>query len=259
MTRVTKKQLALLRSLDTRRGRDETGLFLAEGLRLCAEMASAGAPAELVLTTEAARAKPEVAAVLARFEAAGTAVVLGEPHDVERVSDTVHSQGIVAAARRRETSPEALSFGARAVVVALDAVADPGNVGTVIRTAAWFGADAVLAGRGGADPLNPKVVRATMGGIFHLPVCRDVDLGAALPALRRAGFRIAAADVDGAPEWRSWAASPRVALLLGGEARGIEPSLLAQADVRIAIPRRGAGESLNVAVTAGILLASAER
>jgi TrmH family RNA methyltransferase len=257
MPRITKRQLAMLRSLDTRKGRDETGLFLVEGVRLCAEMAGAGLPAELVLVAEEARDKPEVAALAARLAAAGAEVVEAPLSDVERVSDTVQSQGFLAAARRRETPPQDLRYGERAVVVALDGVADPGNAGTVIRTAAWFGAAAVLLGHGGVDPLNPKVVRATMGGLFHLPVCGDVDLPAALAALRGEGFRIVAAAMDGAPDWRGWRATPRCALLLGSEARGIDPALLALADRRVTVPRHGAGDSLNVAVTAGILLADA--
>lgn len=255
MARITRRQLAELRSLDTRKGRDETGLFLVEGLRLCAEMADARFKAEIVLVAEEAKSKPEVAALAARLADAGAEVVEAPMSEIERVSDTVTCQGIVAAARRTDTAPETLRFGERAVVVALDGVSDPGNAGTVIRTAAWFGAAAVLFGKGCVDPLNPKVVRATMGGLFHVPVCRDADLAAALAKLRRNGFNATAATMDGAPEWRGWSAAPRSALLLGSEAHGIDPALLGLCDRRITIPRRGAGESLNVAVTAGILLA----
>ena len=256
MTHISRRQLALLRGLDTRKGREETGLFLVEGVRLCGEMADAGVAAELVLVAEEARDKPEVAALTARLAGTGAEVVEAPLSEVGRVGDTVNCQGIVAAARRREVAPEALRFGERAVVVALDGVGDPGNAGTVIRTAAWFGAAAVLLGRGCVDMWNPKVVRATMGGIFHLPVCGDVDLPAVLSALRRDGFAVVAATMDGTPEWRGWRGTPRCALLLGSEAHGIGPELLGLADRRVTVPRRGAGDSLNVAVTAGILLAN---
>lgn len=256
MARITRRQLAELRSLDTRKGRDETGLFLIEGLRLCAEMTAARLKAEIALVAEEAQSKPEIAVLAARMAAAGAEVVEAPMSEVERVSDTVNCQGIVAAARWTDTAPDALRFGERAVLVALDGVSDPGNAGTVIRTAAWFGAAAVLFGKGCVDPLNPKVVRATMGGLFHMPVCRDADLPSALAGLRKAGFTVTGATMDGAPNWKGWSAAPRSALLLGSEAHGVDPALLKLCDRRITIPRRGAGESLNVAVTAGILLAN---
>lgn len=256
MARMTKRQLTMLRSLDTRKGRDETGLFLVEGLRLCAEMSAARFKAELVLVADEARGKPDVAALAARLAAGGAEVVEAPMSEVERVSETVTCQGIVAAARWRDVEPAAVRFGERAMVAVLDNVSDPGNAGTVIRTAAWFGAAAVLLGKGCVDPLNPKVVRATMGGLFHLPVCRDVALASALPELRKQGFAVVAATMDGSQEWKGWASAPRSALLLGSEAHGVDPALLPLADRRVTIPRRGAGESLNVAVTAGILLAN---
>ena len=111
-------------------------------------------------------------------------------------------------------------------MLALDGVSDPGNVGTVIRTAAWFGVSAVLLGEGCADLLNPKTVRATMGGIFQLPICRDVKLEDESARLKRLGFRVTAATMDGSPDWPGWAKNPRSALILGSEARGVSEELL---------------------------------
>ena len=145
----------------------------------------------------------------------------------------------------------------RAVAVALDGVSDPGNVGTVVRTAAWFGVAAVLLGKRCADLLNPKTVRATMGGLFHVPVCRNVDLSDALTRLRKRGFTVTVAAADGSPVWLSWAAGPWSVLVLGNEARGVSGRLRGLADKTVAIARTGKGESLNVAVTAGIFLSAA--
>jgi TrmH family RNA methyltransferase len=256
--KLTRQQRTMLRSLDTRKGRDETGLFLVEGVRLCEELLQAGLPVEMAVLAEGAGADERRAAVAAGFAARGVPVLETPPGDFERISDTVTSQGILAAAMWADRRVSSLRFGPRAVAVALDGVSDPGNAGVMIRTAAWFGASAVLLGCGCADLLNPKTVRSTMGGIFHLPICRDVVLSDALPRLKEQGFSIVATTMTGSPDWRSWSAAPRSVLLLGSEARGVSQQLLRLADRQVTIPRRGAGESLNVAVSAGILLAATE-
>jgi TrmH family RNA methyltransferase len=243
---AARRQLAMLRSLRTRKGRDETGLFLVEGVRLCSELIPAKARVEIVLVAEGQDKSGALGKQAALLASAGAEIIETPLRDFERISDTVNSQGILAAAR----------WGDRATVLALDGVSDPGNVGTVIRTAAWFGVSAVFLGEGCADLLNPKTVRATMGGIFQLPICRDVNLMDESVRLKRLGFRVTAATMDGSPDWSGWAKNPRSALILGGEARGVSEELRRLADERITIPRRGAGESLNVAVSAGILLST---
>ncbi len=254
--KATRKQLSLLRSLATRKGRRETGMYLIEGARLCDEFLSAGLPCSYLLVDEGRADEPGVHRLAERFAETGAMVICAPAHEVGRVADTVTSQGLVAAAPWEELSPDSLRFGKRAVVVALDGVADPGNVGAIIRTAAWFGVSAVLLGEGCADALNPKTVRATMGGLFYLSICRQAPLAETLTALKAEGFRIVAAEPGSEAAWRSWAETPHTALVLGNEARGLTPGLRHLADRRVGIPRIGRGESLNVAVTAGILLSA---
>jgi TrmH family RNA methyltransferase len=253
---ATRRQLAMLRSLRTRKGRDESGLFLIEGVRLCSELIPAKVRVEFALVAEGQDKSGALRRVSEALAAGGTQVIETPLRDFERISDTVASQGILAAARWEELAPEALRFAERATVLALDGVSDPGNVGTVIRTAAWFGVSAVLLGEGCADLLNPKTVRATMGGIFQLPICRDVKLKDESARLKQLGFHLTAATMDGSPDWSAWAKNPKSALILGSEARGVSEELRSLADQRITIQRRGVGESLNVAVSAGILLSA---
>jgi TrmH family RNA methyltransferase len=255
--RATKRQLAMLRSLATRKGRRETGLFLLEGVRLCGEAFEADVAVELVLVPSELNSDTEAARIALAMEARGAEMVHAPASQLKKISDTVTPQDVLAAARRREPKTADIDFSERARVVALDRVGDPGNVGTIIRTAAWFGFAAVLLGRDCADALNPKVVRASMGGLFYLPVVRDVPLHQALKDLDRKGFTLTAAVLDGDEDYMSWAGPRRSLLLLGSEARGIEDDLLARAHQRIAIPRCGKGDSLNVAVTAAILMAAA--
>jgi len=256
MIKASKRELGLLRSLRTRKVRRETGLFLVEGLRLCSDLADAGLPIEWVVVDSSRVADPRVAPLLERFTEVGVAVTSAPDYEIQRVSDTVHSQGVVAAAHWADVSLENLCLAPRAVLLALDRVSDPGNVGTVIRTAAWFGASAVLLGENCADLLNPKTVRATMGGLFHLPVIRNVHLPAAIKALKEESFTVNVASADGANDWASWTEKQRALLVLGNEAEGVGRDVRVLADRILAIPKHGKGESLNVAVSAGIFLSA---
>ncbi len=258
--RATRKQLAVLRSLRRRKGRREAGLFLVEGLRLCEELSRtkrrAGVAVESVLLSEEHAQGDKLGRLAWTFRETGVPVLTAPAHEVQRISDTKHSQGVLAAARWCDTPLGAVSFSERAIIVALDRVSDPGNVGTTIRTAAWFRASAVLLGEGCADLLNAKTVRATMGGLFHLPVCRGLSLADALDRLHRLGFSVTVAATDGSPDWRAWATPRRSVLVLGSEAHGVSGEVRERADRVFAIPRRGAGESLNVAVSAGVFLSA---
>jgi TrmH family RNA methyltransferase len=222
----------------------------------------AGAPLVEVLAGMEADADPRVAALLAAAAASGVPVYLAPAHDLARVSDAQTAQGVVAVARTvvadLDAEPAALA-GATAVLV-LDGVQDPGNAGTVVRTAAWFGAGAVLAGPGTADLEGPKAVRAAMGGLWDLRLARTADLARALDALRAAGLALYGADLAGAPA-AGWRPAGPAALVLGSEAHGLSEAARARLDgaVRIDAPRAGGGrargvESLNVSVAAGVLL-----
>jgi len=254
---ATNRQLALLRSLRSAKGRRESGLFLVEGLRLCDELARSGFPTELVVMAEGRAAEPCCRALMERFRRKGATVAVAPDRRVERISDTVHGQGVLAAARWKDRDLADLPLPAGARVLALDRVSDPGNAGTIVRTAAWFGAAAVILGEGCADLLNPKTVRATMGGLFHLPVFRNVALGQAARLLKEdRGCAVFVAGTAGDPTWWRWVESARSLLVLGSEAHGVGEEIRALAEKEFSIPRLGRGESLNVAVAAGVFLSA---
>ena len=256
LKKATKRQLAMLRALRGKKERTRTGLFLVEGVRLCEELADTGLEVESILVSEERLKDERCGAVIDGLESVGAEVFEATEWQVEKVSDTVHCQGILAAARWRDQALADVALPEKARILALDAVSDPGNVGAVIRTAAWFGVTAVLLGHGCADLLNPKTVRATMGGLFHLPVLRDVALCDAVKELLTRKVTVSVAAVDGTPAWRTWCETERCALILGSEARGAAPELRALAQHALAIPGPGRGESLNVAVSAGIFLSA---
>ena len=172
-----------------------------------------------------------------------------EEHLLRGVSDTVTSQGVVAAGAITPPKPAPTD----SLVLVLDGIADPGNAGTMLRTARAAGLDTVLATPSTVDLWSPKVMRAGMGAHFHLNLCRDADLA----ELEHRDLLLAAAD-DGDPYWDvDW--SRPAALIVGSEAHGATPATAAANPRRVTIPMAEGVESLNAAIAAGILLFEARR
>jgi TrmH family RNA methyltransferase len=145
------------------------------------------------------------------------------------------------------------------ILVAVDSLSDPGNLGTIIRTCDWFGVDGVLIGRNSVDLYNPKVVRASMGGVFHLRIVDDVDLLSTLSQAKNSGFAVYVTDAGGEAHFDRTNYSRKSVIVFGNEAWGISDQIRSLADVRVAIRRYGAAESLNVAVASGIVLSHIHR
>lgn len=251
---ISKAQLKRYRALTRKRFRREQGRFLAEGLRLVEEALRStwGVEALLVGRGAGEQALDHLRPLMAKkHDSVSTFLV--EPSDWRDVCDTVHSQGVMAVVRGHQFEKQDALSGQSSLLVALDGLSDPGNVGTIIRTADWFGADAVLLSKGCVELFNPKVVRSTMGSIFHLPVLEEVDLSSCLRSLRAEGLRTLAADTKGNVSCDELAPA-RSVLVLGSEDKGLAPEVLAEVDETVRIPGRGSAESLNVAIAAGILL-----
>ncbi|MDZ7372467.1 MAG: RNA methyltransferase [candidate division KSB1 bacterium] len=251
MEELPKAELRRLRSLRNEKGRQEYRLFLAEGYRLVDAALDASAPVLRVLMTEAFSASPEGRALGRKAEAKAIATAVVSENTFAQIATTTHTQGVLAVVRTPGWPDQAPWKSG--LMVALSNVRDPGNVGTIWRAAAWFGADRIILGKGCVDPHNPKVVRATMGGLFYVP-CEPVeDLANWLAAARAAGYKVFAADVQG--ETDHWPAeAPEVVLVAGGETEGLSPQIRRVVETTIRIPRWGAGDSLNVAMAVSILL-----
>lgn len=176
---------------------------------------------------------------------------------IHALSDTTTPQGIVAVAAVERITvldlPQDISL-----VVVLCAVRDPGNAGTLIRSAVAAGADAVVFAGGAVDPFSPKTVRASAGTLWHLPVIVAVQARAALIALRDRGMRIVGTSLQGPPAAASDLTTP-VGLVLGNEAWGLDSSLADLVDESVTIPMPGPAESLNVGIAGSVLLFEAVR
>ncbi|WP_426324813.1 TrmH family RNA methyltransferase [Microbacterium sp. E-13] len=240
--------------LTKRSARQETGLFLLEGPQAARE-ALAYRPDTLVEIFATPTALEKHTDVRNAAEEAGLEVVYTTEAVLDAMADTVTPQGIVAVARQSPTSVREVFAASPRLVAICEEVRDPGNLGTIIRAADAAGADAVILTGRTVDPYNPKVVRATTGSLFHVPVAVGVDLAAAVEKARAAGVRIIAADVGGADflASRDLLAEP-TAWLFGNEARGLDEEALALADLSLRLPIYGAAESLNLATAASVCL-----
>ena len=251
-------RVAAARKLTRRAGRDAAGLFLAEGRQSVVEALIDPAGVREVFATEAAvdahRDLLDATTVPVRFLTDKAAAGL---------SETVTPQGLIAVCELRDVPASQVVTAPPQLTIALAELADPGNAGTVLRTADACGAGAVVFGAGSADPYGGKAVRASAGSVFHVDVVRGASLESFLPALREAGVTVLAADGGGEAALDEVAADGRLAgpvlWLFGNEARGVPPELAALADHRVRIPMRGRAESLNLAAAAAICLYTTQR
>ena len=243
----------LLKSLHAQKGRDRQGLFLAEGVKLVDEALKAGACLHSVAVAEDAAASPTVAEALARAEKAGVPVsVLGD-RAFAFVSGVQAPQGILAAVH----VPDLALPGANKlpeVVVALERVQDPGNMGTILRTAEAAGAGAVVLSNGCCEPFSPKVVRSAAGSALRMKVYEADDLCEFLRGCVRAGYAVAAGAADGENVFSLRPLFEKFVLVIGNEASGVSDAAQACATHRLRVPMAGETESLNAGVAAGVLL-----
>lgn len=238
--------------LEKRKQREQERAFVVEGVRLAEEALAGGWPAELVLYT--GRLGERGQALLPGFRAAGAEVIEIPDHLMASIAGTETPQGILAVLRlpgpETRALPERLDF-----IVVADNLRDPGNLGTLLRTAAAAGAQAALLSPGTTDPFAPKVLRAGMGAHFRLPaVTASWDKIRAICKERRPPLKVFLAEAAaGTPCWQADLRQP-LALLICSEADGASPEAAALADEAITIPMPGKSESLNAAIAAGILL-----
>ncbi|RBY89163.1 RNA methyltransferase [Blastococcus sp. TBT05-19] len=244
-------RIVAARKLTRRAGRDAAGLFLAEGRQAVVEaLADPDGVREVLATEAAATAHHDLLA------ATSVPVRLVTERAAAGLSETVTPQGLVAVCELRDVPAETLVPAPPRLSVALAELADPGNAGTVLRTADACGAGAVVFGAGSADPYGGKAVRSSAGSVFHVDVVRGAPLETLLPALRTAGVTVLAADGGGEASLDELGPqlSGPVLWLFGNEARGVPAELAALADARVRIPMRGRAESLNLAAAAAICL-----
>ena len=236
---TTKAALKHVRSLHQKKYRELSGSFLVQGERSVRELLGSGMPVQALYATE----------TMARTLGLHDAEIL-PPHELDRLG-TLESGNEVVAEVRKPVHPSFTSLEEGELVIALDGIADPGNLGTVLRIADWFGVRRVLCGQDCVDEFNPKCVQASMGGILRVAVHRD-DLVRKLPELKRAGSTIYLASMEGSSVFDVKLLTPAV-LVMGSEAHGVSKAIRDLESELISVPRLGGAESLNVAMATSAL------
>jgi TrmH family RNA methyltransferase len=254
---LTRADERRFRRLSSRRHREADGAFLAEGVRVIEELLDAGIVLRHALISSSLEDTERGQRLAARLAAAAETGVVGRldrvtPGELGRVSPVETSQGVLAMAELPERGLAEVGWAGRRVALVLDGVQDPGNLGTLVRSAVAFGCGPVVCLPGTVDPWNPKSVRASAGTVFRVPVAKaEVDELEGWLGTESAAFL--GADAAGRPVERGGGGG-QVALAVGNEGAGLGSSVRSLVNELVAVPMAGAAESLNVAVAAGILM-----
>jgi TrmH family RNA methyltransferase len=171
----------------------------------------------------------------------------------KKLSDTENSQGIAVAVLKKENPPLS-SFSKSDFIIALDRITDPGNLGTIIRSAYWFGAGGILIGECSVDLYNPKVIRSTQGGLFHLNISNNIDLSSSLNELKGKGFTVYLLDVHAKEYLDEMEIADKSVFVFGNEAEGISGGILNKGFKNVSIKGYTECESLNVSSTGTVVM-----
>ena len=269
ITSPSNQYIARLRSLHAAKGREQEGAFLVEGPHLLDAALDAGMlPQLLVYDPDVLGRTAAGRRLVGRIEevrASGVPVFEAAPAALERACDTRSPQGVAAALATADVAADRVRARRRGrlrpVLLVLDAIADPGNLGTILRSALAADADEVLLAPGCADPLAPKVVRAASGAHFHLPIRADQSwhsIGAALAGAPQTRQTLLA-EADAVRSYDSFDLTQRTAVIIGNEAHGPSPEARGLATATLSIPMWNKVESLNAAIAASVVLFEAAR
>ena len=242
------KWVKRLNGLKIKKNRDKEGVFVAEGLRFISEV-PADWKVEAYIVSDSFAAENDVYA----YEEKAEVICLTDALFAS-VCDTENPQGILAVCKKLEWDETAVFAKEKPFFILAEELNDPGNLGTVIRTADACGADAVFLSKGSVDLYNPKVLRSTMGSMFHVPVFQNVDLNDISAKLKKNEIPLYAAHLRGDTYPYGLELAESCAFIIGNEARGLSDEAADLCDRWVKIPMPGQAESLNASIAAGVLM-----
>ncbi|WP_282939907.1 RNA methyltransferase [Paenibacillus sp. RC67] len=259
ITSVQNARVKAWAQLLDKKGRDKQGQFIIEGVHLVQEALESGATIDtLVVADDRQHELP--AGMLKQAIDAGIECVAVSEQVLAKCTDTLTPQAAFAVLPKLGWAQESLMDpAAPGLVVVVDGIQDPGNLGTIIRSADAVGATGVLLGRGTVDLYNPKTVRSTMGSLFHLPIVQGGDLRDALPQASSQGVAIVTTSLQGKRSCYEYDFRQPVWFVVGNEGQGVSAEVSALATEHILIPMQGRAESLNAAMAATVVLFEAMR
>jgi len=248
-----------VRSLKNKSSREEKGLYFVEGCRFVDEALTQEQAQILFTVASDSFVSSKGAEELLNLLAQRVQQCYLVPDNLFRsISDTQNPQGILAVLRQEKLYLQ-YHRPAKGLIVILDSIKDPGNMGTIIRTADAAGCVGVVITEGCVDVYNPKVLRSTMGSIFHIPVYHGRGIGETMEALKESGFSLYVSHLDGAVSIYEADLSMDIGLIIGSEAEGASIQAVEKADCLVKIPMIGRAESLNASIAAAVIIFEAMR
>ncbi len=254
ITSTRNQHIVAARKLSQRKHRQEQGRFAVEGLQLLHMALDGGQQPQDVFYCDDLFAGESAPALIEQFRSAGANLIAVSTEVLRSLSDRDTPQGIYATFELPNNGLDSITLADNALVLVLDRLRDPGNVGTLLRTADAAGASGVIMLTPGVDLYDPKTVRASMGSLFNLPVVMIDDVRQAFDWLSGHDLRVVGADSQRGKIWTESDWSGGAALVLGNEAQGLSADLVPHITDWAALPLQGRADSLNVAVAGGILM-----
>ncbi len=245
----SKNQLKYYSSLLNKKQRQEEKKFIVEGLKLISEAVESGFRCEIVIALK--EFLDENNSFVKFIEKNKINFDTVKTPELEKLCDTKTPQGVIGVFNFKQQSKTDL--GNEKLIVALENVSDPGNLGTIIRNCDWFGVNNVLLSSDCAEIYNPKVIRSSAGSVFHLNIFYESNFYGVLEEQKKLGYKILCADLNGENLY-NFTKSGKMILILANEANGPTEKLLEICDSKITIPKKGDAESLNVASASAVLL-----
>ena len=248
---ISKSELKYYSSLLTKKNRKSENKFIIEGKKSVFEGINSSYECEIIFVTN--KFSEENIETLNEISASKNRIVTLKQKEFEKISDTKTPQGIAAVFNKPTNIFEKVYSFNDKLIIMLDNISDPGNLGTIIRNCDWFGIKNILLSENIVDYTNPKVIRSSMGSVFHVNLFEEIDAETLLK-LKRQGYEIFCADLEGENIF-TYQRNKKAILILSSESHGPSKEFLEISDKKICIPRIGNAESLNVASASAVLLA----
>ncbi len=249
---ISINELKYYSSLTIKKFRDAENKFIVEGEKIVNEGLQSGYKCEIIFITEDYKENKKDFLLAIKNKIKRIEVL--KQKDFNKICETVTPQGIAAAFNKKPVQKNAAEKIGGGLIVYLDEISDPGNLGTITRNCDWFGISELLISKNSADYLNAKSIRASMGSIFHLNIFDNILPQEIFPELKLRGYKILCADLEGLDVF-NYRIDTKSVLIFSNESAGPSAELLNFIDNKITIPRRGNAESLNVASASAVILA----
>ncbi len=242
-------KIKYVRLLNSKKGRDEENAFIVEGIKFVNEAINENSHIMYLIFSESALKKTEIKELYNFSLESGTEAVICEDNVFNSAADTINSQGVLAVIKSKKNIKAIDEYK---FAIMCDRIQDPGNLGTIIRTADAFGPAAVILNRGCVDVYNPKVVRASAGAIFRVPFIHADSDEEIIKQLKESGYIIISTVVDSQYSFNDIDMTEKICVVIGNEGQGVSREIAESSHMRITIKMTGRAESLNVSIAAGI-------